>query len=80
MCGTTVHISKAGGSALHFAPSLQFNAHRIDVISPIAAQIRSDEYCGLNMRNCNYIVYDLDHISRSVNWRMCAVFGTKFVV
>jgi hypothetical protein len=44
MCGTPVHIAKAGGCALHLASSLQYNAHRIDVISTIAAQISTVEY------------------------------------
>jgi hypothetical protein len=32
------------------------------------------------MRSCKYIVYVRDYCSHSENWRMCAVFGTKFVV
>jgi hypothetical protein len=75
--GTTVHIALTGGRVLYWAPSLQYNAHWIDEISPIAAQTSSLENCSLNIHNCNYIVYVLDHSSHSVNWRMSSYFAPR---
>jgi hypothetical protein len=56
MSGTTVHIAQTGGWALYLAQNLQYNTHANISISPTAAQIRSVEYSGLNMRSCKYIV------------------------
>jgi hypothetical protein len=55
--GTTVHIAQTGRYVLHLAPNLQYNAHWIVEIYPIAAQISSPECWSLIMRNCNCIVY-----------------------
>jgi hypothetical protein len=79
-CGTSVHIAKARGSPLQLAPSLQYNAHWIVEIPTIAGELPSAEYWSLNMRCWKYFVYGRDHRSHSVNWRMCAVFGTKNAV
>jgi hypothetical protein len=80
MTWTTVHEAQTGGGALYSAPRLQYNAHLNVGISVVAAQSGSVEYCGLTMRSCKYFVYVRDHSSHSVNWRMCAIFGTKFAV
>jgi RNase P protein component len=61
----------------NLAPRLQYNAHWIDEISPISAQISSVEYSSLNMRSCKYIVYVRDHSSHCVNWRLCAVLAPR---
>jgi hypothetical protein len=78
MPGTTVHIAVTGGCALYMAPNFQYSAPRNVQLSPIAAQIRWVEYWSLNRRSCNYIVYVGDHSPHSVNWTICAVFGSKF--
>jgi hypothetical protein len=78
--GTSVHIAKARGSAVYLTPRMQYNAHWIVEIPPIAGELPTVEYEGLNMRSCKYFVYGRDHSSHSINWRMCAVFGNKFAV
>jgi hypothetical protein len=50
------------------------------VTTAIAAQLPSVEYWSLNMRSCKYYVYGRDRSTHNVNWRMCAVFLTKFAV
>jgi hypothetical protein len=77
---TTVQIALTVGCALYLAPSLHYNAHWVVEMSPIGAQIRSVEYWSLNMRSSNYIVYGLDHSTHSVNWRVCAIYATKFAL
>jgi hypothetical protein len=65
MAGTTVHIAQTGGWALYLAQNLQYNTHANIGISPRAAQVRSVEYSGLNMRSCKYIVYVRHHCSHN---------------
>jgi hypothetical protein len=80
LAGTTVDIAYTGEHALYLAPSLQYNAHWLVYTYPTAKEVRSAEYCSLNMRSCNYKVYVWDYSSDSANWRMCAIFGTNFAV
>jgi hypothetical protein len=42
--GTTIHIAQTGFCALYTTPNLQYIAHPNVGISPIAAQVDSDEY------------------------------------
>jgi hypothetical protein len=44
MVWTTVHIAQTGAYALYLAQNVQYNAHSFVEISPIEAQILSDEY------------------------------------
>jgi hypothetical protein len=78
MVGNTIHVAQTGFCGLYMAPNLQYNAHQYVGISPKAAQVYLDEYWSMNMRSCNYIVYVREHSSHSLNWTMCAIFGTNF--
>jgi hypothetical protein len=44
------------------AANVEYEAHRFVDKQPIAAEIRSNEYCRLHKKNCNYIGFCWDKI------------------
>jgi hypothetical protein len=69
--------SETGYCGLYLASNVDYNAHWIVDISQISTVIRSIQYCSLNSKKCNYILFDRDHGWHGVNKRIRTVFGSK---
>jgi hypothetical protein len=55
---TRVDIAKSSLRPLYLRTKMEYDAHPVVCISPIAAKIPTIEYISLNMRNHNYIEFD----------------------